>query len=66
MFLTFTEAREQLRVSPETLRRLIKSGEVTAHKNGRGGRTSHYRVDASSVRDYIERRSAQAVKPVAS
>jgi excisionase family DNA binding protein len=65
MFLTFTEAREQLRVSRETLRKLIKTGEIAAHKNGEGGRTSHYRIDPASVSAYIKRRE-DAVKVRAS
>jgi excisionase family DNA binding protein len=62
MFLTFAEACDHIRVSPETLRKLLKSGEIKAHKNGTGGRTSHYRIDRASLDAYIEQRSARAVK----
>jgi excisionase family DNA binding protein len=61
MFLTFAEACEYIRVSPETLRKLIKTGEIKAHKNGTGGRTSHYRIDRASLDAYTEHRSARTV-----
>jgi excisionase family DNA binding protein len=61
MFLTFSEACEHLRVSPETLRGLIKRGEIEAHKSGTGGRTSAYRISIESVNAWIERNT---IKPI--
>lgn len=60
MFLTFREACEHLRMSPEPLRKLIKSGEIEAYKIGKG-RTSHYRISVDSINAYIER---VTIKPV--
>lgn len=60
MFLTFKEACDHLRISHETLRKLIKDGEIEAHKNGTGI-TSHYRISIDSVNAYIARHT---IKPV--
>lgn len=60
MFLTFKEACDHLRISHETLRKLIKDGEIEAHKIGTG-RTSHYRISIDAVNAYIERNT---IKPV--
>ena len=61
MVLTFKEACEHLRISHETLRKLIKDGEIKAVKAG-GGRTSPYRISIESLNEYIERNT---IKPVA-
>ena len=57
--LTAAEAREQLGVSRETLRKLIKSGDLKATKTG-GSRNSHYRLSEDDIADYIERASVKA------
>ena len=61
MFLTFKEACEHLRISHETLRKLIKDGEISALKAG-AARNSHYRISIDSLNEYIERNT---IRPVA-
>lgn len=58
MYLSAAEARERLHVSRETLRKLIKSGDLKAHKVS-GGRTSPYRISEEAVADYIEHRTVR-------
>lgn len=57
--LTAAEARERLGVSRETLRKLIKSGDLKASKTG-GSRNSHYRLTEEDIADYLERAAAKA------
>lgn len=59
MYLTAAEARERLRVSRETLRRLITTGELEAHKVA-NGRTSPYRISEEAISAYIRRQTVQA------
>ena len=61
MYLTFTEACERLRLSHETVRRLIKSGLLEAHKAG-PAINSHYRISEQAISEYIERQTAEAVR----
>lgn len=56
--LTSAEARARIGVSREQLRRLIKAGEIQAHKTG-GARNSHYRISEEAIAAYLE--SHQAV-----
>lgn len=57
--LSAAEARERIGVSREQLRRLIKAGEIPAHKTG-GARNSHYRISEAAVAAYIERTTVKA------
>jgi excisionase family DNA binding protein len=59
--LTAAEARERIGVSREQLRRLIKDGEIQAHKTG-GAVNSHYRISEQAVADYLERHAAVPAK----
>lgn len=59
MYLTAAEARERLRVSRETLRKLINTGQLVAHKTG-PGRTCPYRISEEEVEAYIERQTVRA------
>ena len=59
MYLTAAEACERLRVSHETLRKLIKSGDLKAHKVG-PGRTSPYRISEEDADAYIKQQTVQA------
>jgi excisionase family DNA binding protein len=59
MYLTRAEACERLNVSRETLRKLIKSGELKAHKTS-AGRTSPYRISEEAIRDYVKRHETLA------
>lgn len=58
MYLTAAEACERLGVSRETLRKLIKSGALKAHKVS-DGRTSPYRISEEDAADYIDRQTVQ-------
>lgn len=57
--LTAAEARERIGISREQLRRLIKDGEIAAHKTG-GAVNSHYRISEAEVDAYIERHRVPA------
>lgn len=59
MPLTAAQARSRIGVSRETLRKLIKDGELKAHKLG-DARNSHYRIDEKDVDDYLARAAARA------
>jgi excisionase family DNA binding protein len=54
MYLTAAETRERLRISRETLRKLINSGELKASKIGNGP-TSDLRISEEAIADYMER-----------
>ena len=56
-WLTAAEARERFKVSRETLRRRIVSGELAAIKTGTG-RTCPYRISEASIADYIRKHRA--------
>lgn len=59
MYLSRAEACERLNVSRETLRQLIKTGALKAHKIG-NGRNSPYRISEDAIREYVERQTAKA------
>lgn len=59
MYLSANEACERLRISRDTLTKLIKSGDLRAHKVG-SGRTSPYRISEAAISEYVERQTAQA------
>lgn len=59
VYLTAAETCERLRIGRETLRALIKSGQLTAHKVS-DGRTSPYRISAVDLADYIRRQTLVA------
>lgn len=65
-FLTVKEVRDMLGVeSLDTVRILIKSGELRAFKAGRAGKTSKWLIEKESVDEYVERSMlavAQGVK----
>ena len=61
MYLTFAETCERLRVSHETLRRLIKSELLQAHKIGTG-LTSPYRISEQAITEYLERQTVEAAR----
>lgn len=52
--LTVTEAADQTGVPPETIRRLLKSGELQGPKVGR-----NYRVSMESLSAWVFRQSAR-------
>ena len=55
-FLTVAEAAARLGVVPEQVRRLVRGGELAAHKTGTG-LNSHYRISEDAIADYIKRHS---------
>ena len=57
--LTATQACERLGVSRETLRKLIKSGDLRAMKVGPGAH-AHWRISEDALADYIRRRTDSA------
>jgi excisionase family DNA binding protein len=59
MYLTAAEACERLRVSRDTLHKMIKTGILKAHKAGKGV-TSPYRISEEDIAAYIERQTARA------
>ena len=59
MYLTFAEACERLRLSPEPVRKLIKTGQLKAAKVG-DARTSPYRISEEAIAEYLERQTAKA------
>ncbi len=61
MYLSAAEACIRLRVSRETLRKLIKSGGLTAHKTS-PGRTAPYRISEEAIDDYLERQTVEATR----
>ncbi|HEY6279513.1 MAG TPA: helix-turn-helix domain-containing protein [Streptosporangiaceae bacterium] len=60
--LTASQVCERLRISRETLRQLIQSGQITAIRVGPGP-TAHVRISEDALAEYVER---QTVKPAAS
>jgi excisionase family DNA binding protein len=61
VYLSAAEACERLRVSRETLRKLIKSGGLTAHKTS-SGRTAPYRISEQAIEEYLKRQTIEAVR----
>jgi excisionase family DNA binding protein len=59
MYLTAAEAREVLRISRDTLTKLIKSGELKASKVG-GSVNSPYRIDEDDLSAYLESKAVRA------
>lgn len=59
MYLSAAETRARLRVSRETLSKLIRSGDLKASKIGTG-RTSPYRISEADLADYMERQTVKA------
>lgn len=59
MYLTAVEVCERLRISRDTLHKLIKSGDLRAHKVG-SGITSPYRIDEEDFDAYVERQTDKA------
>jgi Helix-turn-helix domain len=53
-YLTRRETEKWLNMSAETVRRLIRQGELTAFKNGTG-KTSPLRITLASIEAFIER-----------
>jgi excisionase family DNA binding protein len=61
VYLSAAEARKRIGVSRETLRKLIKSGALTAHKSGTA-RNSHYRITEQAVAESLERQTVEATR----
>ena len=61
MYLSARQARERIGVSRETLRKLIRSGVLTAHKSGTAP-NSHYRITEEAVADYLKRQTVEATR----
>ena len=59
MYLSRAEACKRLGVSRETFRKLIKTGELKAHKVG-PGRNSPYRISEDEIAAYITRQTVKA------
>jgi excisionase family DNA binding protein len=56
--MSLAQAAEMLGINRETVRLLVKKGEIRAHKKTLG-RTSAFIVDQDSVLDFDSRRRAQ-------
>lgn len=56
--LTVHEVAAQLGEHPETVRTLIRRGDLVARKAGLGGRTSPYRIRQAAVDEFVARREA--------
>lgn len=59
MYLSAAEACERLRISRETLRKLILSGGLQAHK-ATPGRTAPYRISEEAIAEYLKRQTVRA------
>jgi excisionase family DNA binding protein len=57
--LTAGQVCDQLGISRETFRKLVKRGELRAMKTG-PQTNAHWRVSEEAVADYIRRRTEQA------
>lgn len=53
-YLTRAEACQRLRISRETFRKLVKSGQITVHRTG-SAVNSHFRVSEQAIAEYLER-----------
>lgn len=58
--LTVVELADHLRVSPATIRRRIRSGELNSYKNASGKRV----ISRESVLDYLGARYKSAITPI--
>ena len=61
MYLSAAEACERLRISRETLRKLILSGGLKAHK-ATPGRTAPYRISEEAIAEYVKRQTVEATR----
>ena len=59
MYLSAAETRARLRVSRETLSKLIKSGDLKASKIG-PFRNSPYRISEADLAEYMDRQAVRA------
>ena len=59
MYLSSEEACKRLRLSRDTLHKLIKSGALRAHKTS-SGRTAPYRISEQAIAEYLERQTVEA------
>ena len=55
--LTFAEVCDQLRLTPKTLRKLIRSGDLKAIRVGGNGA---YRIAEEDLADYKDRQAVEA------
>lgn len=60
--VSVVEAAEILDLNRETVRLLVKHGELKAHKKGLG-RTSAFVIERESVLDFDRRRREQSQRP---
>lgn len=58
MEMSVTEAAKELRLSRDTVLRLIRAKRLTAYRKSDGLKKSAYVVDAASVREYEAKRRA--------
>ena len=61
VYLTSEEACRRLRLSRDTLHKLIKSGALAAHKTS-AGRTAPYRISEAAIAEYLKRQTAEAAR----
>ena len=61
MYLSAVEARARLRVSRETFRKLVKSGDLKAAKLG-PFRNSPYRVKDTDLDAYMDRQAEKVAR----
>lgn len=59
MYLSSVEACERLRLSRDTLHKLIKSGALAAHKTS-SGKTAPYRISEEAIDEYLKRQTVEA------
>lgn len=59
VYLSSEEACKRLRLSRDTLHKLIRTGALAAHKTS-SGRTAPYRISEDAIADYIKRQTAAA------
>ena len=59
MYLSATEVCDRLRVSRDTLTKLIKSGDLKASKVGPHF-NSHYRIKEEDLDAYLDKQAAEA------
>jgi excisionase family DNA binding protein len=58
MYLSAAEVRERLRISRDTLSKLIVSGDLKASKIG-SSRNSPYRILEDDLHEYLERQAVR-------
>jgi excisionase family DNA binding protein len=59
MYLSAAEACERLRLSRDTLHKLIRTGALAAHKTS-SGKTAPYRISEEAIAEYLRRHTAEA------